>query len=1102
MVAVIIIGVLGRRSVRVQAASAELVAHTLQVRSRSEALLAALTDAETGQRGYLLTGDESYLEPYRNGRAEAPALLVTLRALTADSLVQQERLTALQPVMEEKLAELQRTVELARQGKSVEALAIVRTDQGKAAMDRIRTIVASLQKTEQELLAARTADWEYQTATSFSVLVGGSTLLMVLMLAALLMTARDFKAHNLQSWLKSGQSELAAAMEGNQSLGGLLDNVLRLLARYLDAHVGASYEVEPDGMLRRAAGYALNAEAAARERLAPGEGLVGQAVAERRRVEAAHLPAGYLKVSSAVGEHAPLHVVVAPVYSDERVNGVVELGLLHPLRAHERELLDLVAPQIGLALRSAQDRERLAALLEETQRQAEELQAQQEELRVSNEELEEQSQALKESQVRLENQQAELEQSNSQLEEQASALEQQKDALQRAQNAIVQKATDLERASTYKSEFLANMSHELRTPLNSSLILAKLLADNKQGNLTAEQAHFAETIHSAGTDLLALINDILDLSKIEAGKAEVHPAPIALARLVEPLQRGFAPLADEKKLSFTITIDYDAPPTIETDPQRIQQILKNLLSNAIKFTDSGTVALRISASDGDRIAFQVRDSGIGIDPGQQELIFEPFRQADSGTTRRHGGTGLGLSISRDLARLLGGEVTVASAPGSGSVFTLVLPRQWVAKSASPSSSLSPAPPTATLAVPLAPIGAPPSGGKRGRTLLIIEDDPTFAKVVADLGAEHGYQIVTAASADDGVALARKHLPAAIVLDIGLPDHSGLMVLDQLKRNSATRHLPVHVISGHDYIKTALEMGAVGYMLKPVKREQLAEALERVESRAAQAVKRVLVVEDDLAQREAVARLLGSEGVEITGAASASEALTRLGQSTFDCMVMDLKLPDQSGFEMLERLASEDAYSFPPVIIYTGRELTRDEEQRLRRYSQSIIIKDARSPERLLDEVTLFLHQVESQLSPERQRMLKAARSREAVFDGKRILVVEDDVRNIFALSRVLEPKGAKIEIARNGREALSSLERLPRVDLVLMDIMMPEMDGYQATREIRNQPKWSRLPIIALTAKAMKDDQEKCLQAGANDYIAKPLDVDRLLSLARVWMSR
>ncbi len=741
-------------------------------------------------------------------------------------------------------------------------------------------------------------------------------------------------------------------------------------------------------------------------------------------------------MTSQLGRATPTEILIAPATVDRVVYGVLELGFFRRLSAADLELLERASESLGVAVRSSRDRTRLEELLGETQRQAEELQTQQEELRVNNEELEEQGRVLRESQVRLETQQAELEQINSHLEEQTQRLEDQKSDLAEAQAILTGKAAELERANQYKSEFLANMSHELRTPLNSSLILAKVLADNREGNLTAEQIKFAQTISSAGNDLLALINDILDLSKIEAGKLDVTAEAVNVRRAVDSAVTPFKQQAQEKKLSFTVQVESGTPERIETDAQRVGQILRNLLSNAFKFTERGEISLRVFAQ-GSLVSFAVRDTGIGIPAHQQDVIFEAFRQADGSTHRKYGGTGLGLSISRDLARLLGGELTVQSATGEGSVFTLTLPLVYTPGAApspsalaAPDSSWQPATAqdakAAAVARPAA-IAATPVRDDRdhltpgARVILIIEDDVRFADIMRDLAHELGFQCIVTHTAGDGLAAAISHRPNAIVLDINLPDHSGLGVLDQLKRNSETRHIPVHVCSVADYMQQALERGAVGYALKPVKREQLVDAFHQLEAKFSQTLRHVLVVEDDARQRESIRQLLDDRSVEITTVENGTAALEQLASRTFDCMVMDLNLPDLSGYELLEKMAEQDAVSFPPVIVYTGRSLTRNEEQQLRRFSKSIIIKDARSPERLLDEVTLFLHQVESQLPIERQRMLKVARDRESMLDGRRILVVEDDVRNIFALTSVLEPKGAAIEIARNGREAIEAL---------------------------------------------------------------------------------
>jgi signal transduction histidine kinase/CheY-like chemotaxis protein len=921
-----------------------------------------------------------------------------------------------------------------------------------------------------------------------------------------------------QQWLQAGQVGLSKAMGGEQSLDKLGESILRFLADYVGAQAGALF-IQNGGSHQRYATYAVPAGAAVPERVQPGEGLVGQATKDGRSFVVQDVPEGQLYFGSALGHGKPRALVVAPAKVDGEANAVVELGFIGPAGAREVQFLEHLSESIAVAVRSAKYRLRLQELLEETQRQGEELQTQSDELRASNVELEEQRRALEESQSELERQQTELEQTNARLEEQTRLLETQRDDLSRAQATLRSQARDLEQSSRYKSEFVANMSHELRTPLNSLLIMARLLSDNRTGTLSEEQVNYARTIESSGNDLLSLINDILDISKIEAGRIDLQVDRVDIVRTVEKLAVPFRTIAAEKGLQVRTEFAPALPEAIETDAQRLAQVLKNFLSNAVKFTERGEVSLRVGRTADGRVAFTVRDTGIGIPAEQQQVIFEPFRQADGTINRKYGGTGLGLSISRELARLLGGEIHLESAEGKGSAFSLVLPETYDANRVRP-RDVQAAPLASTVssspaARPAPSRQAPPRWieddrehlAAGNRVLLVVEDDPAFARILYDLAHEIGFQCLLAGTAEDGVVLARQYLPSAVLLDLNLPDHTGLSVLDRLKRDVRTRHIPVHVVSVADHTETALSFGAMGYMLKPVTRERLTQALGGLEKRWAERLRRVLIVEDDDTQLESIQLLLKSLDIETVGAATAASALKELSNTTFDCMVLDLSLPDASGFELLEQLSRDEAFAFPPVIVYTGRDLSADEELTLRKYSKSVIIKGARSPERLLDEVALFLHQVVSELPEPQQKMLARSMSRDAALEGRRILVVEDDVRNIYSLTGILEPHGVNVEIARNGREALATLERdeAPSqrpIDLVLMDVMMPEMDGLTATREIRKRPHLKDLPIITLTAKAMKDDHDQCLAAGANDYLAKPLDVDKLLSLIRVWMPR
>jgi CheY-like chemotaxis protein len=952
--------------------------------------------------------------------------------------------------------------------------------------------------------------------SSFSMVnrtIGGACFLGTALIA--MQAIRSKLTAQVALWLQASENEVAVALQGDLSPNEMAETSLGVLCAVLGAQVGALYRLSGERLVL-AGGVALPATIA--RDLPAAEGQLGEVLRQRKSRQLRNAGQSQLAIESALARSAPSELLLAPVTADGRVVGVLELGRngAHKTDGRSLELLDRCMETIGMALRTAQLRAELVELLEETQRQSEELQAQQEELRVANEELEEQSRSLQHSQANLEQQQSELEQINVHLEERTHELETQRQVLLTAQGELVRSGKELAASSQYKSEFLANMSHELRTPLNSSLILAKLLADNREGGLTAEQVKYAQAIYSSNSDLLALINDILDLSKIEAGHVELSEEIISTAPLLTRLRETFEPLAGQKSLALDIAAAPGAPDRLTVDSQRLQQILKNLLANAVKFTEHGRVSLTLQAHGKHRVRFVVSDTGIGIGRDQTAVIFEAFRQADGSTQRRFGGTGLGLSISRDLAQRMGGLITVDSEPGRGSIFVLELPIDGApAEAMHQAPSAETAPVTARPAIQPGNASIPPAAQPRpaaaqddrdhrtrpGRVILAVEDDVTFARALVELAHDMDFDCVVAGSAEEAIALASDLRPSGVLLDIGLPDVSGLSVLESLKRDPVTRHIPVHVVSAQERSQVAMELGAVGYLLKPATRERLVAAIRQLEETSERDMRRLLIVEDDRELRENLRRLLAHEQLDITTVGTIAEAMEQLAAATFDCMVTDLSLPDGSGYDLLERMGNSDSAAFPPVIVYTGRALTRDEEQRLRRYSKSIIIKGARSPERLLDEVTLFLHSVEASLPSDQQRLLREARRRDTVLDGRTVLLAEDDVRNIFALSSVLEPLGVKLEIARNGREALEKLS-VQDVDLVLMDIMMPEMDGLTAMQEIRKQRRWQSLPIIALTAKAMADDRERCLEAGANDYIAKPIDVDKLISLCRVWCSR
>jgi CheY-like chemotaxis protein/CHASE3 domain sensor protein len=1167
------------------------VEHSERVIGDANEALRLAVDRESSLRGFLLTGDDAFLAPYQAGQPRFQSQIAELTGLVSDNPPQIDRLKTIQTIQARWNTYAQQMIDLKRKHQDVTD--IVAAGRGKAEFDETRRIFGEFLELEQDLRHQRADAARSLTGTTVAVFLVFSVLISALLAfrgrrdllnlsgnydAVLRQQLAHTEQLQQQVWLRSGQRLLAEKVVGQATAPLVGRAILEFLAQYLEVVVAALYVRDRiNGELRRVATYGFSTESEQNTRnFHEGESLVGQAAASRRTIVLQQVPDNYIQVVSGTGAGTPTSVIVQPIENDGAVNGIVEMGFMRPADARDQEFLQLVSTSIGDFIEAALYRERLQDALAETQQLNEELQVQQEELRVSNEGLEERGRALVESQSRLEAQQAELEQTNVQLEEYAQRLERQKADLLSAQDELAANAARLEQSSRYKSEFLANMSHELRTPLNSSLILARLLQENRIGNLTDEQVRYAETIYASNSDLLVLINDILDLSKVEAGQITIEPVSVSIDALLQSLREMFEPMAAAKHLQFSAQRAPGVPNTIVTDGQRLTQILRNLLSNALKFTERGEVALDIAADEAGMLRVDVRDTGIGIAEDKLEMIFDAFQQADGSTSRHYGGSGLGLSISREFARLLGGHIGVVSDFGRGSVFTLWLPTEFSADAAATMAQAAPAgslrgtssgisgassapvtvgdasataslaraaeraTPAATAtpavtgtpgtgAAPRTPDTSSTSGASRApatralgglrsdatrqpidddrdnrkhdqRLILAIEDDLTFAEILRDLAHELEFDFIHATDAASGVAMVRDLQPTAVLLDVGLPDRSGLTVLEWLKNDPATRHIPIHIVSATDHAEKALHLGAVGYTLKPTARTTLEAAIRRLETRLQQHMKRVLVIEDDRAMRESIRALLQSDSTEIVAVATLGEALEELDRTRFDCVVTDLALPDGTGYDLLERMAADTTLQTLPVIVYTGRMLSGDEEHRLRRYSKSIIIKGAKSPERLLDEVTLFLHSVESSLAPEQQRMLRTVRQRDNAFEGRTILLAEDDVRNIFALSHVIEPLGARLEIARNGREALDLLEQGVDVDLVLMDIMMPEMDGLTATAQIRANPRFSQLPIIALTAKAMAHDRLRCLEAGADDYISKPIDVDKLISLCRVWL--
>lgn len=911
---------------------------------------------------------------------------------------------------------------------------------------------------------------------------------------------RTTAANQKHNWLTSGLNGFNDKLMGNQDLEELGNNIISFLCGYLKASIGAIYFMnDRENELELVGQYAFSSPDKVKRKFHIQEGLVGQAAREKKLINLQDLSRQKLRVTSAVIDTLPNNLIVVPFLFEENVLGVIEIGKLSYFDEKEKEFLETSIENIALAVHSAIARKKIQELLNETQVQSEELQSQQEELKQMNEELEEQTQNLKQ-------QQEELQMTNAELEEQTHSLENKNKEIEAAKYDIEQKTKQLEISSKYKSEFLANMSHELRTPLNSLLILSEDLAENKNNNLDEDQVESAEIIHKSGKDLLILINEVLDLSRVEAGKMNIHLEEVNLKELTNGLIKIFRYQAVQKGLDLNYDLEDSLPETITTDPQRLNQILKNLLSNAIKFTEEGSITVQLTRKGDDSMEIAVRDTGIGIKEEKQMAVFEAFQQADGGTARKYGGTGLGLSISRELAKLLGAEITLESKVGKGSVFTIILPLHL--------EGTNEEAPEKVKNLPLIKPTIPEKNYKDypsieddrsdisldDKTVLIIEDDLQFARILKKQANQKDFKAITASTGEDGLVLAQKYKPNAIILDIDLPGMNGRQVLAGIKSNPDIRHIPVHIVSVDERSLDPIREGAVEYLTKPIDKNDLEKAFNRIEDFVERKMKNLLIIEDDQNSRIAIKKLIGNGDVKCLEAGTGEEALEKLANNAVDCIVLDIGLPDMSGFDLIHEL-EKNKENVPPIIIYTGKELNRKENEELEKYTDSIIIKGVKSEERLLDETALFLHRTIKNLPERKRKIITGLYDKDSIFQNKKVLVVDDDMRNVFALSKILKERGMEVIKAENGKSALKALEEVQGIELVLMDIMMPEMDGYEAMSKIRKQPKFRNLPILALTAKAMKDDKQKCIDAGANDYIAKPVDVPRLLSLMQVWLS-
>ena len=947
-----------------------------------------------------------------------------------------------------------------------------------------------------------------------------------------------------QDWLKTNLAKFTRMLQGQRDLETVSKLILSELAPLVTAQQGLFYLMEAaenhPHFLKLISSYAYRERKNLSNRFFLGEGLVGQCALEKERILLTQIPNDYIKISSGLGEATPLNVVVLPVLFEGQVTAVIELASFHRFSEIHLTFLDQLTESIAIVLNTISASMRTEELLKQSQSLAEELQTQQKELTETNKRLEQQAQSLKASEELLKRQQEQLQQTNEELEEKAELLavqnrevERKNNEIEQARQALEEKAEQLAMTSKYKSQFLANMSHELRTPLNSLLILSGLLSENSEANLTGKQVEYSRTIHSAGNDLLALINDILDLAKIESGTMSVEIHETLFRDLQQHIEITFRQIAVDRKLDFRINFGSNLPRAIFTDAKRLQQILKNLLSNAFKFTERGSVSLNVSlATSGwssnkeilNRsdcvIAFAVTDTGIGIAPDKQQIIFEAFQQVDGTTSRKYDGTGLGLSISREIAHLLGGEIRLVSELRKGSTFTLYLPQSYSNQSFTPGNSEGNQTTNVinTITVAATQVTEPTVINETQllseqaieddreniqpgeHLLLIIEDDLNFARVLLDIARQQDFKVIVATRGDVGLAMARSYKPTAIMLDLRLPVMDGWTVLDSLKHDPNTRHIPVHIMSIDEGQQRSLQQGAIAYLQKPIDRDSLLNAFSRIREFVERQVKNLLIVEDDATQRQSLVELISNSDVGTEAVGTARDALSALQNSHFDCLVLDLGLPDMSGFELIEQIKQQANLTYLPIIIYTGKELTTQEEGELRRISDSIIIKDVRSPERLLDETALFLHRVQENLSAPQRQMLEQLQQKDQILTGKKILIIDDDVRNIFALTSLLERYQMQTVYAENGKDGISMLQKIHDIELVLIDIMMPGMDGYETMQYIRTIDKFKALPIIALTAKAMKGDREKCINAGASDYITKPVDTQQLLSLLRVWL--
>ncbi len=1167
-------------SIRNLLESARLVNHTNLVIKQLDETLATMVDAETGQRGFLLTGEDAFLEPYYGSQEKAIRLIGELKLMVNDNQEQLKTSLQLEEIINKRLKRLQILIDEKKQNNLVSIAAL---REGKQYMDEARQLAQIMTERENSLLDFRTGNMNKFASFTPVMIVVASLLALLITIFSFRQIRNEFRertrlqlelekkdaettrridiiqtlANKIASgdyslrldekdddglgslsgslnrmalslntsftqlsdkeWMQSGIAELNTLMVGDQDTPALADNVIRFLAGYTHSVTGALYITENSSDLHLTGSYAL-LKNVKNSRLGLGEGLAGQCALNRKELLADNIPEQGYSISFASGEARPGSIIDIPIFHDGMVTGVIELSSFTSFTHNHISFLKAGAHNIGIAINSSQNRKKLQELLEETQTQAEELQSQHSELENLNAEMEIQTQKLQASEEELRVQQEELMQSNQELEERSRLLEEKNQVIVHRNLEIQKKAEELALSTRYKSEFLANMSHELRTPLNSILLLSRLMAENKNQQLDTESVSYAKVIRSSGEGLLSLIDEILDLSKIESGKMELELAEVQLKEVVDDMISLFTPIASEKELELRTHIALDVPAVIYTDKMRLEQILKNLLSNSLKFTAKGYISLDISLHPIDPafINLMVKDTGIGIPLDKQQQVFEAFQQADGSTRRKYGGTGLGLSISRELSKLLGGEITLNSEEGKGTEFTVTLPVKEIipnprvdgyetftkTQATDYREEKDSMPERERYLNPIMPASIADDRDnivKDDKAILVIEDDTYFATALRNFTRENGYKSLVAVSGEEGIQLANHFKPIAILLDIVLPVKDGWEVMEALKSNIHTRHIPVHIMSSMEVKKEGLMKGAVDYINKPFALEKMGDIFHKLENVWKKENKRVLIVEENPKHAQALSLYLDSFNVTSEIKSNVAESVTALKKKEVDCVILDMGIPDQNAYETLETIKKNEGLENLPIIIFTGKNLSKAEETRIKQYADSIVVKTAHSYQRILDEVSLFLHLIGEGRKKDTGHPLTLGALHE-VLKNKTVLIADDDVRNIFSLTKTLEQYKMKVISATDGRDALNQLMETPGIDLVLMDMMMPEMDGYEATRKIREIPRFRRLPILAVTAKAMMGDREKCMSAGASDYISKPVDMDQLVSLLRVWL--